>query len=106
MSDAPEPGTPPPALPPELRFLKRLVTTLTVVMIAGLVIIVALLVIRLGSAPALPALPDTVTLPEGAQPAAVTFARDWLVVVTEAGEILLYAPAGGPPVQRLTPDRP
>jgi hypothetical protein len=105
MSDAPEPGTP-PELPRELRFLKRLVTTLTVVMIAGLVTIVALLVIRLGAAPLpLPALPEHVALPEGARPAAVTFARDWLVVVTEAGEILLYdRAAGGPPVQRIAPD--
>ena len=26
----------------------------------------------------------------GAAPAAVTFARDWVVVVTETGEVLLY----------------
>ncbi len=89
-----------------MRFLKRLVTTLTVVMIAGLVTIVALLVIRLGSPPApLPALPENIALPEGARVAAVTLARDWVVVVTEAGEILLYDRAtGGAPVQRVTPD--
>lgn len=38
----------------------------------------------------LPDLPESVALPEGAKPAAVTFARDWLVVVTETGEVLLY----------------
>jgi hypothetical protein len=103
MSDSPDPGT-----PPELRFLKRLVTTLTVVMIAGLVTIVVLLVIRLGVAPAtMPPLPENIALPEGAQVAAVTIARDWVVVVTAAGEILLYdRAAGGAPVQRVTPEAP
>ncbi|WP_342748792.1 DUF6476 family protein [Pararhodobacter marinus] len=81
----------------DLRFLKILVTTLTVVMILGLLTIVGLLVTRLGGPAPLPALPDSVILPEGAAPAAVTFARDWLVVVTEDGEILLYRPEGGAP---------
>ncbi|HHX89647.1 MAG TPA: hypothetical protein GX700_07725, partial [Paracoccus sp.] len=51
MSSPPErvtPDPPPPGpLPPDLRFLKLLVTTLAGVMILGLVTIVALLVIRL-----------------------------------------------------------
>lgn len=88
-------------LPPDLRLLKALVMTLMVVMIAGLLAIVTLLVTRLGATPPLPALPDSVILPPGARPAAVTFAADWLVVVTEGGEILLYSRAGGDPVQRL-----
>lgn len=69
-----------------------------VVMIVGLLTIVGLLVTRLGGSERLPTLPDSVILPEGAAPAAVTFARDWLVVVTDAGEILLYGPEGGAPV--------
>jgi hypothetical protein len=91
-------------LPPDLRLLRVLVPALMVVMIAGLLAIVWVLVTRLG-APArpLPGLPPAVILPEGARPAAVTFAQDWLVVVTEAGEILLYSPEGGQPVQRVTP---
>jgi hypothetical protein len=72
-------------------------------MILGLLAIVWLLVTRLGSPPPLPALPPAVELPAGARPAAVTFARDWLVVVTEGGEILLYPAAGGAPVGRLAP---
>lgn len=76
---------------------------LMVVMIAGLLTIVWLLVTRLGTPAPLPALPETVILPDGARPAAVTFARDWFVVVTEDGEILLYPRAGGAPVQRLAP---
>jgi hypothetical protein len=41
--------------PPQLKFLRRLVTTLTVVMIGGLVLVVSLLVIRLSAdSPKLP----------------------------------------------------
>jgi len=87
-----------PALPATLRFLKILVTTLTGVMIVGLVTIVALLVTRLGVPAPLPVLPESLVLPEGASVAAVTFARDWLVVVTGEGNVLLYRPDGGAPV--------
>jgi len=90
------------SLPPELRFLKGLVTTLAGVMIVGLVAIVGLLVTRLGTAPSLPTLPDTVILPEGTSVAAITFARDWLVVISEEGEILLYPQSGGEPVSRTS----
>lgn len=90
-------------LPPDLRLLRVLVPALMVVMIAGLLAIVWLLVTRLGAARPLPDLPEAVILPAGARPAAVTFARDWLVVVTDAGEILLYPAAGGAPVRRLAP---
>lgn len=70
-------------------------------MIVGVLTIAVLLVTRLNtlSAP-LPVLPDSVSLPDGASPVAVTFARDWLVVVTQAGEVLLYRPEGGEPVSR------
>ena len=42
----------------------------------------------------LDALPANLALPAGTSPAAVTFARDWTVVVTEAGEVLVYDRAG------------
>lgn len=74
---------------PELRFLKTLVTGLTLVMGLGMVAIVVLLWTRLGQ-PMLPELPDSITLPEGTTAEAVTFARDWIVVVTDGGEVLLY----------------
>ncbi|WP_232419421.1 DUF6476 family protein [Paracoccus sp. N5] len=74
---------------PMLRWLRLLVTSLAVVMGLGVLVIAALLWLRLSEAP-LPELPESVALPEGARPAAVTFARDWLVVVTETGEVLLY----------------
>lgn len=83
----------PPEAVPHLRFLKRLVTGLAVVMGAGVLAIVALLWLRLAPGE-MPALPAQIALPEGAAAAAVTFARDWTVVVTEAGEVLLYDRSG------------
>lgn len=70
-----------------------LVTGLTVVMVLGMIALVALLWIRL-SQPVLPDLPNNITLPQGAAVAAVTFARDVIVVVTETGEVLLYDRSG------------
>jgi hypothetical protein len=79
---------------PEIRFLKILVTALTATMIAGLVAIIALLVIRLPGKAVLPDLPTTITLPAGARAQAITFARDYTVVVTDGPEVLLYRPDG------------
>ncbi len=74
--------------PANLRFLRRLVTLLTAVMIAGLVTVIALLVIRLQApAPVLPALPETIVLPEGVTADAVTFGEGWIAVV--AGDRIL-----------------
>ncbi len=72
-----------------LRWLRILVTSLAVVMGVGVLAIAGLLWLRLSEAP-LPELPEQIALPEGAAPAAVTFARHWVVVVTETGEVLLY----------------
>lgn len=88
------PSDGPQAPPPEIRFLKILVTALTVTMIAGLVAIVALLVIRLPDGAALPELPASVKLPDGAKAEAVTFARSSLIVVTDHGEVLVYGRDG------------
>lgn len=84
-----------------MRFLKVLVTTLMVVMIVGLVTIVGVLVTRLGTSAPLPVLPASVVLPEGARPVAITFARDWLVVVTDDARVLVYPASGGDPAQVL-----
>lgn len=78
---------------PELRLLRWLVTGLALVMGLGMIAIVALLWMRLGQ-PVLPDLPDAIALPQGASPAALTFARDWIIVVTDAGEVLLYDRSG------------
>ncbi|SNT74508.1 DUF6476 family protein [Paracoccus seriniphilus] len=78
---------------PELRFLKALVTGLTLVMGLGMIAIVALLWMRLGQ-PVLPDLPANIELPPGASVAALTFAGDRIVVVTGDAQILLYDKSG------------
>ncbi|WP_273503282.1 DUF6476 family protein [Paracoccus sphaerophysae] len=78
---------------PELAWLRRVVTGLALAMGLGIVALVAILWLRL-SQPPLPDLPAGIALPAGARAAAVTFARDWTVVVTEAGEVLVYDRAG------------
>lgn len=75
--DAPEPR--------RLRQLRWLVNALTITLIAGFIVIVATLVIRLGAAPpvpVLPVLPASVTLPDGETARAVTFGSGWVAVVT------------------------
>lgn len=72
-----------------LRWLRVLVTSLAAVMGIGVLAIAALLWLRLSEVP-LPELPPGIALPDGARAEAVTFARDWIVVVTDAGEVLLY----------------
>ena len=78
---------------PELRWLKMLVTGLAVVMGLGIIAIVVLLWMRL-SQPMLPDLPASISLPDGATAEAVTFARDFIVVVTDTGEVLLFDRSG------------
>jgi hypothetical protein len=87
MSDMP-PHAP---LPRDLRFLKLLVATLTGVMILGLLTLVGLIALRLPapSAP-LPVLPQGLTLPDGATPAALTFTARRLIVVTQDGAVLVF----------------
>ena len=75
-------------LPPGLRFLRQLVTVLTVVMIVGVVLIAALLVIRLNQ-PAL-AIPDQITLPAGTVAISYTQTHDWFAVVTDENKILIF----------------
>jgi hypothetical protein len=78
-----------------VRYLRRLVTALTVTMIAGLLVLIALIVIRFRETPARLALPEGITLPEGARAAAFTQGRDWFAVVTEDDRILIYDRASG-----------
>jgi hypothetical protein len=70
--------------PANLRWLRRLVTTLTAVLILGVIAIVALLVIRLNAAgPGLsPALPAEIALPAGETATALTRGTGWIAVVT------------------------
>ena len=84
-----------PIEPANLRFLRRMVTVLTVIMIGGVVTVVLLLVIRLNEAPAPLPLPQQITLPDGATATAFTVGSDWFGVVTEDDEILIYDQATG-----------
>ncbi|MFD1912384.1 DUF6476 family protein [Halodurantibacterium flavum] len=99
MTDKDAPGP----LPRELRFLKRLVTALTGVMIAGLLIIIVLLVTRLTQIPeqAGIALPETIALPEGTRATAFTQGQGWYAIVTDTGEILIYDAQTGALRQRI-----
>ena len=75
-------------LPSGLRFLRQLVTILTMVMIVGVVLIAALLVIRLNQ-PAL-AIPEWITLPSGTVAVSYTQTQDWYAVVTDQNKILIF----------------
>lgn len=81
-------------MPPDVRFVKRLVVILTTVMIAGLVLIVGLLVFRITQTPPALTVPDSIALPDGISPDAVTLARDWVLVLA-GDEILLFDRASG-----------
>lgn len=88
--------TDPQPVPPEVRFVKRLVVVLTSVMIIGIAVITGLLALRLSAPPAPLALPDTLALPDGVVPQAVTLARDWVLVLDDTGsEVLLFDRASG-----------
>lgn len=63
-------------------------TVLTVVMIAGVLVVIGLLVTRLNR-PA-PDLPDQITLPDGKTAQAFTQGADWYAIVTSDDEILIY----------------
>ncbi|MEM7520148.1 MAG: DUF6476 family protein [Pseudomonadota bacterium] len=85
--------------PANLRFLRRLVTVLTAVMICGVLVVIGLLVTRLtGDAPALP---SEIALPEGATARAFTQGTDWYAVVTQADEILIFDRLTGALRQRV-----
>ena len=68
-------------------------TVLTAVMIGGLVILVGAIVIRSPDPVVLP-LPDTITLPDGARPQAVTYGRDALIVLGEDNRLFIFDATG------------
>ena len=78
---------------PLVRYLKTLVTALTVTMIAGFIVLIAVVVMRFRAPAALP-LPTELALPAGTQASAITRGPDWLGVVTTDGRILIYSPDG------------
>ena len=90
--------------PANIRFLRRLVTVLTAVMICGLLVMIGLFVTRLGTARAPLPLPEMITLPDGTRAAAFTQGSDWYAVVTSSDEILIFDRSTGDLRQRIAVD--
>lgn len=88
--------------PANLRFLRRLVTVLTAVMICGVLVLIGTLVTRLNTAA--PVLPDSITLPGGASARAFTQGDSWYAVVTDANEILIFDRLTGALTRTVTLD--
>ncbi len=82
-----------------LKFLRLLVTVLTGTMILGLLVIIALFVIKFSETR--PPLPERIVLPAGAKAQAFTQSAKWFAVVTEDNRILIYNPATGTLLQEV-----
>ena len=63
-------------------------TVLTATMIGGVLLIIALIVIRFYDVP--PALPEAIDLPLGVKATAFTQGPDWYAVVTSDDQILIF----------------
>ena len=91
-----EPSPQPALIPTHLVFLRRLVIVLTATMIAGMVIIIALFVIRFSAedgrqtATTDITLPDRIALPRDTTAVAFTQGPDWYAVVTSDDQILIF----------------
>ena len=83
-----------------LKYIKWLVTILTVTMIGGVLTVVVLLVMQFGTMNAI-ALPDEVKLPDGAEAVAFTQGETWFAVVTGDNEILVFSRSTGALQQRV-----
>ena len=94
MTKAPE-----PVEPANLKFLRLLVTTLTAIMIVGVLVVIALLVTRLRDTG--PSLPAEITLPDGARATAFTQGQGWYAVVTDDNRLLVFNRTSGALVQEL-----
>lgn len=83
-----------PVDPAMVRYLRVLVTVMSVTMIIGFIVIVALFVTRFTRGSDV-SLPDAIRLPAGAEATAFTQGRDWYAVVSDADDILIYDRATG-----------
>ncbi|MEP5758367.1 MAG: DUF6476 family protein [Litoreibacter sp.] len=88
MSDDPE-----GLEPANLKFLRRLVTTLTATMIIGVIVLIGVVVIRL-QAPSI-TFPQNIELPQGVTPTAYTQGRGWYAVVSDEDSILIFDATSG-----------
>ena len=83
-----------------MRYLKVLVTVLTLTMIGGFLTIVALFVMRFGEMSRVE-VPDEIVLPDGTSATAFTRGEGWFAVVTDTDEILIYSRVTGNLRQRI-----
>lgn len=77
-----------------VRYLKWLVTAMSVTMIAGVIVLVTVVVMRFNADIAHTAFPDAIALPEGVTARAVTLGPDFLIVVSEGGRVFVFSPDG------------
>ena len=98
MASQPEAPTN-PLEPANLRFLRRLVTTLTATMILGLIAIFAVLVIRLQTTS--PMFPEISALPAGTEVISISRTRDELVVIDQARNIYIVSLDGKTIMQKF-----
>ncbi len=75
--------------PANLRFLRRLITVLTLTMIFGLLTIIGLIVMRF-TGEVEPPLPTEIVLPDGAKVQSFTIGSDWAAVVTQDNRIIVF----------------
>ena len=76
---------------------------LTLTMIVGVITIVWVIVTRMPQAmQRAPALPDSITLPDGTHATAFTQGTDWFAVVTAQDQILIFDRATGALRQTVT----
>lgn len=85
--------------PANLRFLRLLVTVLTGVMIGGVILIIALIVIRFRDPG--PQVPEALALPPGVAAQAVTFGTGWVAIVTQDDRILIFDRVTGRMTQEI-----
>ncbi|GLQ34663.1 hypothetical protein GCM10007939_09460 [Amylibacter marinus] len=78
-----------PVEPANLRFLRRLVTLLLIVMILGFITLIALFVMRFSAETERKPL-TSITLPAGVTASAYTRGGDWYAIVTADNQILIY----------------
>jgi len=64
-------------------------------MVGGVLVVIALLVIRLSDGDAAPQLPAEISLPKGSTARAVTFGSGWVAVVTTDDQILILDAESG-----------
>jgi len=104
MANSPDDG-PAPTLPASVRVLQWLVIGLTASMMLGVIAVVTVIVTRFPR-PATPPVPETLALPQGAEPLSIAQGADWVGIVTTDNRILIYDRASGTLRQTVTLTRP